>query len=149
MTKGARMLFAIAGFMCFVVTVVIWLKGEDSQTSKLNVSVEKQNELINGILHKYDKILESYVAQESANKVIHETQEQMKERIQLLELRVDAESKLKSQMPNKFTMKITQPLQLKMTEPMRIEQPIQVIYREAAKVGPKTKSFGKSAVTKQ
>ncbi len=116
------MWFGVLGFVCFAVAVVLFLKGEDNGIDKLSEVMQRQNEKLDKIELRYSKIIESYTAQESANKVLHDMLAKFDERVGRLEIRAETTPIQVPSFPKSLKLEMDKPIQM---------QPIQVIYRRA------------------
>jgi hypothetical protein len=148
--KGGFLALFIVGFILCIIGGVAWLRKEDNGFSRLASGVANQNVMIKNIEDKYSKLLEDYVAQQASNKVISETQNALLNKMQMLEMRMDAQPKHQAPvvMPNKVSLQVDKPLELKWPA-----QAVQVIYREGPPVKFKTKKptplLDKAGVTKR
>ena len=92
--------------------------------------------LIQNIEKKYSQLLVDYVAQQSSNKMIADTQDKLLNKMQMLEMRMDAQPKNQAPivMPNKVSLQMDKPMELKWPA-----QAVQIINREGPPVKYKKK----------
>jgi uncharacterized protein YoxC len=147
--KGVFMWLMAIGFICLVAALVVYLKSEDNGYSKLAKGVKEYNSQMDSMLADHQAISTDYQAMKAQLTANKDLLDKIKDRMQMLELRLDADSRKPHttpiSMPSKVTLKMEQPMQLLMPS-----TPIKVIYREAKpKKASKTPLLDKAGISKQ